>query len=96
MKQLEGLTLNDVTIKQKMEFARLTALMSKVTLQSMNMEDSHIEIDFFESAEKEAANVTPNTCIHEKAKILLKINSFDMKFQFNHWLEAESHITQEE
>jgi uncharacterized protein YpuA (DUF1002 family) len=40
IKEMEKFHLNDVTIRQKTEYARLTAFMNKISLHSINLDNA--------------------------------------------------------
>ena len=85
MNEFEQLTLKDVRVFQKTDFVRLTALMSKVTLVSLDFEHSHFSIDFSSrSAPQDASACQQDT------EIRFKITDVYMKFSFEQYLQAAS------
>ena len=46
IKEMEEMELRDVRVQQKTDLGRLTSLMSKVRLSEIDLENSHVSIDF--------------------------------------------------
>jgi len=46
IKEMEKFHLNDVTIRQKTEYARLTAFMNKISLHSINLDNAEFKMRF--------------------------------------------------
>ena len=76
---------------QKTDFVRLTALMSKVTLVSLDFEHSHFSIDFSSKSAAESS-----AFCHQDAEIKFKITGVSMKFTFEQWLEAAAQTVEED
>ena len=80
---IEKFHLTDITIKQKTDFARLTAFMHQISLHSINLE--HAEVDLSLNNEDEASN-----------NIFMKISKVQITLAFDHWLELQTSESEEE
>lgn len=78
---IEKFHLTDITIKQKTDFARLTAFMHQISLHSINLE--HAEVDL--SLDNEDDNA-----------IFMKISKVQITLAFDHWLELQTSESEEE
>ena len=83
--------MKDVRVFQKTDFVRLTALMSKVTLVSLDFEHSHFSIDFSSSSTTKGSSMC-----QQEAEIKFKITGVSMKFSFEQWLQAASQTVEED
>jgi hypothetical protein len=97
MKEFERFELNDVTIRQKMEYARLTAYMSNISLHSFDMEDAHFELDIIERPKAGGkAKDDSSTLCKENFLYHMKLSNIKTTLSFDHWLEVETAKTEEE
>lgn len=81
--EMEKFHLNDVPIRQKTEYARLTGIMNKISLHSINLDNAEFKI-LFDSNKS-----------HQET-IAIKLSNVQMTLSFDHWLELETAKTDEE
>lgn len=82
VKELEKFHLSDVTVRQKTEYARLTAFMNQIVLHSINLEHAAVGLTFDPTEGKQA--------------IRFKLSKVQLTLQFDHWLELETAKVEEE
>lgn len=74
--------MGDVTIKQKTEHQRLSALMQSVKLSSLDFSKTSVKVDFNAPNKKE--------CTNEDVTLTFTFTNFSLDFQFEHWFEVAS------
>ena len=83
IKEMEEMELRDVRVQQKTDLGRLTSLMSKVRLSEIDLENSHVSIDFV-GKEPTSSEVQCETDFD----MLLRITGLSMVFEFDQWFEV--------
>jgi hypothetical protein len=76
--------MGDLSIKQKTEHQRLSALMQNVKLSSLDFSKSNVKVDF------NSPGKHFEECQKDDVSLIYTFTNFALDFQFDHWFEVAS------
>lgn len=83
LREIDELQLNDISIKQKSEFARITGLVSNIKLGSIDFEQSRVQMDFIADDQP-----LSEACSQKDVQISVTISNFSLELEFMDWFEV--------